>query len=455
MAGFDAGFTGEPFVGTPGPPPPPPPPPPVEQTAQNARPIVEIGFTVGPFAAGQYLHLDDPVRGRLDSARLAPDDVWTDVTAWLHTFSTQAGVTRVEGPILRYEAGSATVALNNSDRRFDPTNMSGPYVAGGVTQVEPMRAIRVRAQHGSIAYTLWQGFIDSWMIENPSPDYSRVTVTCTDGQKVLGNYNRVALGTAVGAGELSGARVNRILNSVGWPAEDRIIDTGVSAMQATTLDGDAWTELLLVQDSEIGEVYLDGAGRVVFRDRHAVLEDTRSTTSQATFGSQPGELHYESVTPEYDDTTIRNVWRIARTGGTQQTAADAASQLRYLTWTHDRTDLLLTLDSDSLGYAQYGLYLSKDPELRFAAITVDPRADPVGLFPQTLGRGFGDRITIVSRPPGGGTVTRDVFIRGVSHTYGGANRWKTTWALQSATKFQFLILDDATYGKLDEARLAF
>jgi hypothetical protein len=208
-------------------------------------------------------------------------------------------------------------------------------------------------------------------------------------------------------------------------------------VQGTTLDGDAWTELLLVQDTEIGEVYIDPAGRVVFRGRHGAIEDTRSNTPQAVFGSRPdlGELYYASVTPAYDDTTIRNLVRIARVGGTRQTASDAASRTHYLTWTHDRTDLLLTTDSESLGYAQWVLYLSKAPEQRFEQVTVNPHARPVSLFPQALGRAFGDRVTVVRRPPGGSTETRDVFIRGTSHDYGGTNRWRTTWALQPAALY--------------------
>ena len=64
---------------------------------------------------------------------------WTDVTQWAkHGITTRRGSSRVESPIIRYEAGTAVVQLDNSDRRFDPTNLSGPYVSGGKTLVSCM-----------------------------------------------------------------------------------------------------------------------------------------------------------------------------------------------------------------------------------------------------------------------------------------------------------------------------
>jgi hypothetical protein len=48
-----------------------------------------------------------------------------------------------------------------------------------------------------------------------------------------------------------------------------------------------------------------------------------------------------------------------------------------------------------------------------------------------------------------------VFIRGISHATTSAT-WVTTFTLQSATKYgSFLVLDNATLGKLDQNALAY
>jgi hypothetical protein len=152
---------------------------------------------------------------------------------------------------------------------------------------------------------------------------------------------------------------------------------------------------------------------------------------------------------------LANLIRISNTGGTQQTAEDVTSEQTYLTHTHDRTDLILETDTEAADYAAFVLYQSKDPELRFASVSMMWSDNEAALMPHMLGRDFGDRISVTRRPPGGGTISREAFIVGVSHDVAGPNQWKTTWALQSATKWAFLTLDSATLGVLDTGVLAY
>ncbi len=415
---------------------------------------VEAAFTVGG-AFGTALVLDNATTGKLDTGTLSAE-VWTDVTAYATAFSTRRGASRAEGPILRFEAGTCQVTLDNADRRFDPTNLAGPYVSAGKTQVTPMRAGRIVATYNGTDYPIFRGYADSWDISYDEPAMSTCVLTATDATKVLADLDRVALGTAVGAGELSGARVNRILDSVSWPigADFRVIAAGDSALQATTMDRSAWEEIVKVQDSEIGQAYIDAAGRVVFRNRQANMEDPRSTVVQGAFGDGAGELPFEDAQIVYDDEGLANVVRIANVGGIQQTAEDVASQREYLTHSHERTDLLLQTDAEAASYAGFILHQSKEPELRFTSLSILPHDDPDALFPQVLGRDIGDRVRLTRRPPGGGTVTRDAFIVGINHEVGGPNMWRTTWALQSATRWAFITLDDTTLGVLDSNALA-
>jgi hypothetical protein len=417
---------------------------------------VEVGLGSGA-STGTLLTLDDAARGKLDTATLAAGDVFTDVTAYVLSLSTHRGSSRVDGPIVRYEAGTATVVFANPDRRFDPTNLSGPYTGGGVTQIVPMVPVRIRASFGGVTYDLLRGYADNWSVAWSDPNWSTVTMTASDAFKVFANYSRPAV-AAVGASELSGARISRILDSVSWPAADRVIATGNSTLQATTLEGDALAELQLAADSELGECYVDGAGRVVFRNRLALLTDTRSSISQCTFGDGGGsELPGTDVGVAYDDTQLVNYARVTRVGGVEQSAVDTASQQTYLTRTYERSDLIIETDSDALNLAQWVVSTSKDPELRFNELSFNPRAADATLWPQALGREIGDRITVVRRPPGGGSaITRDVFIRGISHeATASTNSWKTVWSLQSGLKGSFLTLDNSTLGVLDSNSLAY
>lgn len=311
----------------------------------------------------------------------------------------------------------------------------------------------------SATFHLFRGFTDNWLVEWDADVNSVVTVSATDGFKLLTGNSRAPV-TAVGAGEDAGARVTRILDSAGWPASDRLISTGDVALQATTLEGDALAELNLVADTEIGELYIDQEGRLVFRNRGAVLSDTRAINTQARFGDggdTMGELQYLDVVINNDADQIANQTHITRVGGIAQSATDTNSVTNYtagIPQTFDRDDLIMTSDAEALSYAQWILYIAGSPELRFESLVIRPQKDEDSLFPQVLGRQIGDRIEISRRPVGGGSpVVREVFIRGMEHSIKGWE-WETSFSLQSATKVgNFLTLNHPTLGIIGENAL--
>lgn len=413
---------------------------------------VEAAFTVGVPGSTTF-HLDDSVKGVLDTATLS-DEVWSDITAYARALTTRRGASRAEGPVLRFEAGTMTLTLDNSDRRFDPTNTAGPYAAAGVSQVTPMRQVRVIASYGGTAYPVFTGYADEWAISYDEPGDSTCVLTATDATKVLSNYDRVAV-SAVGAGEDSGTRVHRVLDSVSWPVGSRDVDAGDSTLQGTTLDRSAWEELLKVQDSEIGHVFVDGRGYVVFRSRRSPMTDAASTTVQGAFGDDVGQLPFVDAAVSYDDTALNNLVRISNVGGTQQVAEDITSQQQYLVHTFDRSDLILQTNDEAASYAGFVLYQTKDPELRFTSLTLAGHDDPDALFPQILGREIGHRVSLTRRPPGGGVMSRECFVVGITHEVPGPNEWRTTWTLQTAARWAFLTLDHTSLGTLDNNAIAF
>lgn len=311
----------------------------------------------------------------------------------------------------------------------------------------------------TFTFPLFRGFVDSWDIEWTADVDSEVSLPCTDGFKVMGSVDRIALGAPVGVGELTSARITRILDSISWPAGERAIGTGGSTTQGTTLPDNALTEIFLVTDSELGEFYMDAAGLATYRGRAALFSDTRSVNFQASFGdggTGAGEIPYHDVVISYDDVQLYNDAHISITGGASQNWQDAASVADYLVHTFERTDLVLQSNADALSYAQWIVYISKDPELRFDQLIVRPQKQEDDLFPQVLKREIGDRIKVARRPPGGGAaVIREVFIRGMELTI-EQYFWEMTYNLQSASRVgSFLTLNHSTLGKIGRNALRF
>lgn len=294
--------------------------------------------------------------------------------------------------------------------------------------------------NNSKRYPLWQGFVDYWNVawdEGNGPNWSEVDIEATDAFKVFENVDRLP-STPQGGGEDTGSRVNRILDTVFWPNDLRVIEIGDSTLQETTLEGTVLNELQHAIDSELGEGYIDGSGRFVFRNRNAVLTEERSTVPQAVFGDNylnPQELPWESLGVNTDDAQLVNKVSVGRAGGVVQVVEDADSQARYLVRTHNREDLLLETDGEALAYANWILEYGRKPELRFDSMKINCLKDPWRLFPQVLERQLGDMIQIIRRPPGGGApIIRNVIIRGIHHEIGQVH-WVTTWQFQDADKY--------------------
>ncbi len=60
---------------------------------------------------------------------------WADISAYVRSGTVDLPSTRTAGPLIEYQAGTASLVLKNGDGRFDPDNLSGPYVDQGYQMV--------------------------------------------------------------------------------------------------------------------------------------------------------------------------------------------------------------------------------------------------------------------------------------------------------------------------------
>ena len=449
-----------PVLFTPVPPAPPAIPPQLFPTI-----IAEAGFTAASASVPAFtLRLDDSTFGLLGHDTLGVTDTWTDLSAQLLNGTVNRPGSRQQGPQWAYQAGTAAATFRDASGALDPANPNTPYLVAGVSQVRPMIPFRYRATYGGVTYPLWRGFADSWTTPaaNPGPHYEERDFAGTDAFKVLGARTIAALATAVGSGELSGARINRILQAAGWYDAGLVMQAvaaGDSLMQPTTMGDTALNLMQVIADSEVGELYVDASGRVTFRNRNAILTETRSTVPQAVFGDAPGtvqaagvELPYYALGRADDDTTMFNDIQGTIAGSSVvHEVQDTASIVTYLfPRTYARTDLMLTTEQDAANWAGFISGIAGTEESRFDTITIHPSRDPGNLFPQVLGREIGDRIQVWRRPPSGAVLVKDLYIRGISHTFDAPTRtWETTWTLQSALHTGgFLTLGDPVLGQL-------
>lgn len=370
-----------------------------------------------------------------NAAVWGPDDLFTDISEYVVSLSTARRFSR---DLQAWEAGVASLVLQNADGRFSPSNLDSPYVTGGITQIRPWRPIRILAHYNGATYPIYRGYamdFDEFYVE-PSPEGggAYVSVPCVDEWAALAGFGGLQV-TPVGAGETSGRRVHRLLDAAGHTG-NRDIDQGVVTLQATDLSRATDEELRLTADSEGGAIYIDADGTVKFEDQFALIENTRSNTVQAVYGDaeSEGELSYTDIDLGFNGDLVVNIAAFQRVGGTVQMAADAESRALNRDRRFTRSDLLCETDVQVAVLAQTWVARYKDPEQRVKQLTFKPSVEPDLFFPDLLSRKVRDRVRVKRRPPGGYTISRDCFVAGISHDITG-DRWITTLDLWSATPY--------------------
>jgi hypothetical protein len=378
---------------------------------------VEIDFSNGA-AFGYPFILDDIDYGILGTNILAdsPGDI-VDISDQVMSTSIRRGRNRI---LTNFEAGTATVTINDPNSDFNPQNTSSPYYG----KLIPLRKIRIYAlqPQGTITLKiyLFSGYINSFdtSFYQGVQQTSTVTLQCTDGFRLLNNVaTQVAPVPGATAGQLSGARVNQLLDSAGFPSSLRNIDVGQSTMQ---VDPGGVRPLLqaiqTVEQSEFGAFFMSRQGEARFLDRNSVSELADFTPRVYSDTGAPGDLTYANVDFAFDDQLILNDVTVTRVGGSPQQFLDFPSVTTYFTKSGQRSNILVQTDEESLAQAQTLVAARKNSDIRIESMSLNllssndenERVINLTMDIYTL-------INITKTLAGGSTITRELFVQGVQH----------------------------------------
>ena len=392
---------------------------------------------------GPPLILDDATTP-LDTGVLADSAVEVlDLTSNVQNISTSRGRSRV---LDTFEGGVATVQCIDTTGVLDPDN--GTYAG----KILPMIQIVISATHGGTERTLFSGYIEAWNYTyRQDIDASYVTINAVDGERILNLANVTAV-TGQAAGQDTGTRIGKILNTISWPSSERSIDTGDTSCQADpgTLRS-ALTAIRNCATTEIGGFYMDTDGKTKFVSRENTIAALATTPTK--FNDTGTQIPYVALDFNTDDTVLANKISITRIGGSAQVASDAASISTYFERNLTRTGLLMETDAVALDYANAVLATRKDADLRIKGITIDSTANVTATVNAALDTDFFQPIQVTRTQPGGDTITRNLTVQGIRHNI-TTTQFLTTFNTAEPLVEGF-ILDNATYGKLDTSSLGF
>jgi hypothetical protein len=403
-----------------------------------------INFSTGPSFA-QAMILDSGILGTNILADAA--SVIVDVSNVVDSIETKRGRNAQAD---QFQTGTLTMRIVDQNGDFNPQNPAGPYY----NLLTPMRKVQITATYGAITYPIFAGFITSYTTTTPknANDVVYSTITAVDAFRLAQNA-QVSTVAGTSAGQLSGARINALLDAIDWPASMRDVDAGLTTMQADP--GTARTSLAamqVVEISEYGALYVDASGSFVFQDRDVTAGSTG--LAPVVFNDNGSDISYFNAVWRLDDTLVYNSASITRTGGTAQIAINQPSIDKYFVHSYNQQNLLMETDAVALDYAQAYVASRAETSIRCDAIQLDLYTDNynTGII-AALDLDYFDPVTITTNQPGGSTLTKTLQVFGVAQSI-TPNSWKTTLTTLEPIIDGF-ILDSSIYGLLDSGVLSY
>jgi hypothetical protein len=400
--------------------------------------LAEVGFITNFFV------LDDIDAGVLNNTQYVLDGNLepVDITEYCQEVSITRGR---QDQFAQFNAGQCSLKLLNNDRRFDPINESSPYWDSVAERsgVVPRRKVTIT----SGTNFLFAGRITDIDVVY---DYNLSTVTITAADDFVLLANTVVEADNTPSIELSGARVNYLLDlpEIDYPLATRDISAGLATLGAFQIDANtnALTYLQQIATSEQGACFIAANGDLTFTDRL----DASFATVAADFSDAGVDIPYTALQVIYGQEFLYNRIQATIQGGTVQIADDAASQTEFGITTYSLPDLLLQSNDEALTLANYLVALYAEPQYRF---------DDLGLLVSAMSAPNRDAINAlelqdvvsVTRTYTTGfplSVTELYAVERLTHLITAGEHRVTVGLFNTEVLYQ-LVLDDAVFGVLD------
>ncbi len=397
-----------------------------------------INFSTGPSFA-QAMILDT---GILDTNILGDAaSIIVDVSDQVNRIETSRGRNALSD---QFQTGALTLRIIDQNGDFNPQNVTGPYYE----LLTPMRKVQITATYSGVTYPIFSGFITSYVTTYPkdSEEVAYTEIKAVDAFRLVFNA-QISTVTGAIAGDLSGTRINEILDEIDWPATMRDVDAGLTTLQADPgTNRTALAAMQTVAESEYGALYVDASGSFVFQDRAVTAGSIGGTPT--IFADNGTGITYSDAAWILNDVLVFNKATITRAGGTAQVALNQASIDKYFLHSYFLDNLLMQTDAVALDYAQAYVASRAETTIRVDSVVLDlytPNYN-TGII-AALDLDFFDPIKVITTQPGGSTLEKTLQIFGVRMNI-TPNSWKTTFTTLEPIIDAF-ILNDTIYGTLD------
>ena len=354
-----------------------------------------------------------------------------------------------------FSAGTMTFTIQDVDGVFNPFDENSPYydTAESKPGLAPMRQVKlIRYSSTDVPELLMSAYVVNYDYNFGLGSLDTVTVYCADqfyllSQTYMNEYNVSA--------QLSGARITSVLDlpEVAYPASPRSIATGtVNLGHDSAYTVPAQTNVLqyitqINETAEFGRVFMSRSGTITFQNRIG----TTLSASVADFHDDGTNIKYDGLGITFEANEVINRSVVTALDGKTATATNAGSIAEYFTQTSAITNSLLHQQTEIDTAASYLLHPQPEPrftsvETKFLMLT-DAQKDTLATVE------IGDTISIEKTfPSGAGTtqLAQDLSVEGIEHYLDFGTGHRVLYSTAPTVIVYELILNNATYGTLDQ-----
>jgi hypothetical protein len=402
---------------------------------------VLVGFqTTTGFGTPLLLDGENIPRNQLDTGTLGGLQ-YADLSSIVMSVNIRRGRNR---QLDQFNAGTAQVVFNNNSRVLDPLNTASIYYPF----VLPRAPIIIYA-NGTPIYS---GFVEDWNLDYQNANQGRMVARCVD---TFGTFANQQLNAFTPSAQTSGLRVTAVLDrpEIAYQGA-RAIGTGSSTLgaYAVSQDTNVLNYLQQVNTSEQGYLYTSADGTLTFKGRTSVL----NPVAGASFTTNGTGIPYMSLVNQYGSELLYNYIVTKSEAGVAQTSFDATSISLYQAQNYNLLNLLNSTTGEVAGLGAYLLGKYRNPVVRFTGVSCELAALTAAQWATIFAIDLTSIVT-VQKDYSTGTPTTEsqtLITSGIEHRIVPGSHI-VSYTFESTDGNQYLTLDDAIFGTLDNNLLSF
>ena len=312
------------------------------------------------------------------------------------------------------QAGISSIIFNNLGGTYDPDNSSGPYYGSLKAGLQ----MRIVATWSSTAYTLYQGFLETSIVNQGF--YPTVTMNFVDGLGYIADAQAPIL-AALDYEETAASRVGRMLDYAGWSVSARSI-TGTNTMQKTIQGKSCLQMIYQAVNCIAGRFYISRSGVATM----VALSDKFSRPTQLLFSDQNDaySVEYRGLVVDPGTYYVVNQAVVDRGASATVTSTYNPSKNSY-GLVSKRFDAPLLSETSGTNLALYESQQQATPEtfakqIDFSALNLDV------LYPDFLSSEIGDQVSVKRLTYDNRNLQYNLVIEGMTHLI-TSDDWKVSF----------------------------